>query len=171
MSTITAPVSETIRPSVAPDELLRIMAKRNFATLATVSSGGSPHNAGVLYALVGRDMYVSTELGTRKARNIAHEGRVAVAVPVRRIPFAPPSLIHFQATAELYSPDDPHIGQLVEAGDLDKVTSHGELDLAAGCFVRIAIPSRINTYGLGMSLYRFAKDPLNAVGVTHLPER
>ncbi len=171
MSTAIAPVTADQRNLLDPDDLLGIMAKRNFANLATVSAGGWPHSAGVLYAVVGRDMFVSTELGTRKARNIAHEERVAVAIPVRRIPFAPPSLIHFQTTAHLCSLDDPHIRRLVAAGDLDKVTSHGELGLADGCFVRIAIPSRINTYGLGMSLYRFAKDPLNAVGVTHLPER
>ena len=171
MSTAIAPVTKTPPISIDSAEVLRIIGKRSFANLATVSSGGSPHSAGVLYALVGRDMYVSTELGTRKARNIAHDERVAVAIPVRRIPLGPPSLIHFQTTAKLIPSDDPHLRHLVETGDVDGITSHGELDLADGCFVRIAIPSRVHTYGLGLSLYRLARDPLSAAGISHFPER
>ncbi len=170
MSTITAPVTEETRLAVDPEEILRIIGKRTFANLATVSPGGSPHTVGVLYAAVGRDMYVSTEVGTRKARNIAHDQRVAIAIPVRRIPIGPPMLIHFQTTAELIPTDDRRIRSLHEAGDLEKVTSHGELELADGCFVKIPIPSRIHTYGLGLSLYRLVRDPLSAVGITHLPE-
>lgn len=167
MSTITA--SPETRLVVDPDEVLRLIAKKTFANLATVSPGRSPHTAGVLYAVVDRDMYASTEVGTRKARNIAHEQRVAIAIPVRRIPVGPPALIHFQTTAELIPTDDRRIRDLAEAGKLDKVTSHGELDLADGCFLKIPIPSRIHTYGLGLSLYRLVRDPLKAVGIAHLP--
>lgn len=169
MSTITAPVSAETRLAVDPDEVLRIIHKRAFANLGTVSPGGWPHTVGVLYAVVGRDMYVSTETGTRKATNIAHDQRVAIAIPVRRLPIGPPALIHFQTTAELVRTDDRRIQGLIEGGELDKVTSHGELNLPDGCFLKIPIPSRIHTYGLGLSLYRLIRDPLSAVGITHLP--
>ncbi len=49
------------------------------------------------------------------------------------------------------------------------VLSHGELDLPNGCFLRIAIPSRIHTYAPGLSLHRLARDSLSAVGISHLP--
>ena len=171
MSIATAPVTDTQLLAVDPDEIQRLIAKRSFANLATVSPGGSPHSAGVLYAVVGRDMYVSTEMSTRKARNIAHDERVAVAIPVRRIPVGPPSLIHFQTTAKLIPTDDPRLRHLVETGVVDGITSHGELDLPDGCFVRIAIPSRVHTYGLGLSLYRLARDPLSAAGISQLTDR
>ncbi len=169
MSTTTTPVTAVSRIVVDPDHVLRLIAKRTFANLATVSPSRTPHTAGVLYATVDRFMYASTVMGTRKARNIAHEPRVAIAIPVRRIPVGPPALIHFQATAELLPTDDRRIRDLAEAGKLDEVTSHGELDLADGCFLRIPIPSRIHTYGLGLSLYRLVRDPLNASGIAHLP--
>lgn len=169
MSTINATVTDETRLVVDPREVLRIIGKRTFANLATVSAGGSPHTAGVLYAVVGRDMYVSTEIGTRKARNIAHDSRVAIAIPVRRLPIGPPALIHFQSTAELLLTGDPRIQALVESGDLDEITSHGELDLPDGCFLRIPIPSRLHTYALGLSLYKLARDPLSAIGIAHLP--
>ena len=170
MSIVTAPVTEETHLAVDPEKILRIIDKRTFANLATVSPGGSPHTVGVLYAAVGRDMYVSTEIGTRKARNIAHDQRVAIAIPVRRLPIGPPSLIHFQTTAEMIRTDDQRIRSLHEAGDLEKVTSHGELELTDGCFLKIPIPSRIHTYGLGPSLSRLVRDPLSAIGITHLPE-
>jgi hypothetical protein len=170
MTTITAPVTANTLLAMDPEEILQIIAKRSFANLATVSAGGSPHTVGVLYAAVGRDIYVSTELGTRKAKNIAHEQRVAIAIPVRRLPIGPPMLIHFQTTAEMIPTDDRRIRSLLDAGDLEKVTSHGELELADGCFLKIPVPSRIHTYGLGLSLYRLIRDPLSAVGITHLPE-
>ncbi|HEX6418857.1 MAG TPA: pyridoxamine 5'-phosphate oxidase family protein [Acidimicrobiales bacterium] len=151
-----------VRPD--PAAVARAIAKRSFCTLATTSPSGRPHVAGVLYAVAGGDLYVSTMRASRKARNIAADPRVGVCIPVRRLPIGPPSSVQFQGVGEIVAPDDPRVRDLVDAGRLKAVTSHGELDLPGACFLRITPPRRVVTYGLGMSLVRLVRDPLNAGG-------
>jgi hypothetical protein len=58
--------------------------------------------------------------------------------------------------------------RLAAAGRLDKITGHGELDLDGACFLRLALPSRLLTFALGMSLWRAIRNPLDAAGEVHL---
>lgn len=149
-------------------DVLEAIGKRSFATLATTSPEGWPHAAGVLYALSGGHLYVSTMRDSRKARNVAQEPRVAVTVPVRRAPVGPPSTIIFQTEARVLALDDPELRSAADAEELKAVTSHGELELPGGCFLQIALPRRVVTYGLGMSLLSLIRDPGHAAGVAHL---
>ena len=155
----TAGVVSVDRPLVE-----RLIAKRSFCTVATVSPTGRPHAAGVLYAAVGSTLYVSTLRSSRKARNVAADPQVAVFIAVRRLPVGPPSSLHFQATAETVDLDDPTILELAHAGQLKAITSHGELDLPGGCFLRIQPVGRVFTYGIGLSLRRLLREPFNAGG-------
>jgi general stress protein 26 len=138
------------------------LADNWFCTLATSSADGRPHVAGVLYALVDRDLYVHTDRASRKAHNIAANPKVAVCVPIASAPEAPPNTISIQATAELLDPDDPEISALISSGRLAAITSHGELDRPDTCFVRIRPGRRVATYGVGVSEAELAADPLNA---------
>jgi hypothetical protein len=153
---------------VAADVVVRAIDARAFCTLATTSDAGFPHVAGVLYAAVGTDLYVSTLRWSRKARNVAANPAVAVCIPVRRLPVGPPSSVQFQGRAELLDLDDPGLRRLAASGDLKAVTGHGELELPGGCFLRITPNGRAATYGLGMSLRQFLRDPLGAAGVADL---
>jgi hypothetical protein len=167
--TTTTPIptaSAMFEPSA--DLVRRALAKRSFATVATVSERGRPHVAGVLYAIAGDALWFSTDRDSRKARNIAANPFVAMDVLVRRVPVGPPSSIHFQATAEVVTTDDPRLRALVDSGALRSITSHGELERAGGCFVRVDLPARVHTYGLGMSLLHLARHPLEAAGTTRL---
>jgi len=149
-----------------PAHVRRLLERRSYATLATVSPAGRPHAAGVLYELVGDAMFVNTLADSRKARNVDHCGRVGVTVPVRRVPAGgPPSAVQFQARAELLAVDAPPITELVENGSLQTLTSHGELELPGSCFVRIELPERMHTYGIGMSLLSLIRHPLEAGGI------
>ena len=150
------------RPS--PADVLAVVRKRSFATLSTASAAGRPHVAGVLYEMVGTTLWVNTLRTSRKALNVAAEPRVALVIPIRRLPVGPPSTVMFQARAELVDTDAPEVGQLLDAGHLGSITSHGELELESSCFLRITPPRRWVTYGLGMSLWRFVRDPLGAGG-------
>lgn len=160
--------SQAARPERA--KVLRAIRKRSFATLATTSPAHRPHVAGVLYEAVDGVLYVNTKRTSRKARNIVANPNVAVAIPVRRLPIGPPSSIQFQGTATLLDLDDPEILELVAAGRLKSITGHGELEIEDGCFLRVTPNKRLFTYGLGMSLYRLIKDPLNVGGVIDLPD-
>lgn len=140
------------------------IASNWFCMLATSSAANQPHVAGVLYALVGRDVYVNTDLASRKARNIAENGRAAVCIPVSVAPDAPPFTVTLQGTAELLANDDAEITELVASGSLAAVTSHGELERPGTCFVRIRPGARVATYGIGVSPEELEADPLSAFG-------
>jgi hypothetical protein len=161
-STTSSPTPTIHAPD--PADVRRAVVKRSFATLATVSPAGRPHVAGVLYELVGGQLYVSMHRASRKARNVAADPHVAVCIPVRRVPVGPPSSIQFQAVAEILPIDDSRIRELVGNGQLKSITSHGELDDPGHCFVCITPPATIHTYGLGMSLRQLMREPLAAGG-------
>lgn len=148
-----------------PTKVHRAIQKRSFATLASTSTIGQPHVAGVLYELAGSDLWINTMEDSRKARNIAANGRVAVTIVVRRIPFGPPSTIQFQGTATIFDRTNPEVIDLAEAGALQAITGHGELDLDGSCFLRITPNRRLHTYGIGLSLIKLIRDPLNGSGV------
>ncbi len=151
---------------VPADLVRRALAKRSYAVLATVSPAGRPHAAGVLYTMVGDDLWLSTETTSRKGRNLLASPHVGVTVPVRRLPIGPPATIHLQGRAEVLAVDDPEVRRLVATGDLKAITSHGELEIPDGCFVRITPARTIHTYALGMSLWSALRNPLAAAGRT-----
>jgi hypothetical protein len=164
----TGPVDASGHPVDDADQaarVLRALRSRNFAMLATVSSAGFPHAAGVQYALAGSDtapvLYTHTMRSSRKARNVAAEGRVGVVVPVRRLPVGPPFTLQFQARAEIVEMDSPEIAGLLAGGRLKEVSSHGELDEPDGCYLRIVPNGTIHTYGIGVSAIGVARDPLH----------
>jgi hypothetical protein len=126
--------------------------------------------AGILYEAVGTTLWVNTLRTSRKARNVAHAGRVAVAIPIRRLPIGPPATVQLQAKAELVALDAPEVRALLERGHLSSITGHGELELEDGCFIRITPGRRWVTYGLGLSLWRWIRDPLAGSGAVEIDE-
>ncbi|OWY62233.1 hypothetical protein B7486_59530 [cyanobacterium TDX16] len=163
-TTASAPAPRTLDAA----DVVSVIGKRSFCTLGTTSSAGFSHVAGVLYAAVGTDLWISTHAESRKARNVMANPHVAVCVPVRRLPVGPPSSVQWQGTARVVALDDPELVRLHEDGELDAVTSHGELELDGGCFLHVRPRGRLNTYGIGMSLVSFLRDPLAAAGVVDL---
>ena len=165
LQTETTPI-ELHRPKY--QSVRKAIGKRSFATLATTSTAGRPHVAGVLFEAIGDALYVNTLRSSRKARNVAANPHVAICVPIRRLPVGPPSTVMFQTTGDVVDLDDPAITDLVEQGLLKSITGHGELELADGCFLRIAVNRRLLTYGLGMPIRKLIADPLSAGGVAEL---
>jgi hypothetical protein len=152
------------------EDISKAIAKRSFATLATVSPEQQPHAVGVVYAAVDGVLYVSADRSSRKARNIVGNPNVFVSINVRRMPFGPPpSSIQFSAKAELLPVDHPDVVALAKAGRLKAIVGHGELDRPGSCIVRVTGSGVIHTYGLGMSLKALGKDPLNAAGRVVVP--
>ena len=145
----------------APASVRRAIARHSFCTLAT-SSGSRPHCVGVLYRAVGGVLYVSTSGSSKKARNIGGNPRVAVCIPIHRYPMAPPFLVQFGGTAEILSAQQPTIAELLEVGQLKKITAHGELDDPDACFLRITPDRTVHTYGIGIPLRTVLRDPIHA---------
>ena len=62
------------------DEVRGLLAGRSFAHLATVLPDGSPHSVPVWIDVDDNDRLVMfTQTGSRKARNIERDGRVAIS--------------------------------------------------------------------------------------------
>lgn len=139
----------------------KAIRSRGFATLSTVSDAGFPHAAGVLYTPIGDELWVHTDRTSRKARNVEADDRVAVVIPIRRLPVGPPFTVHFQGRADVVAMTDPEVLRHVESGALKALTGHGELDMPDGCFLRIRPGGVIHSYGIGVSAVAVARDPLN----------
>jgi general stress protein 26 len=145
------------------------IASNYFCMLATSSAENRPHVAGVLYALVGRDLYFNTDKSSRKARNIAENGRAAVCIPIN--PHAgggaadgPPFTASLQGQAELLANDSAEITRLAEDGRLAAITSHGELERPGTCMVKLTPGRSVATYGVGVPMEQLETDPLSAFG-------
>jgi nitroimidazol reductase NimA-like FMN-containing flavoprotein (pyridoxamine 5'-phosphate oxidase superfamily) len=164
-----APVSPTAPPAARVRELAhKAIASSSFCTLATSSPDGRPHVAGVLYAWVNGSLYVSTFDDSRKARNVRENARVAICVPVRKLPFGPPYSIQFQATAEVVPADDPAIRTLIARGRFKKILAHGVLENPKTIFLRVTPGKRANVSGLGFSLRQIIRNPTAAVSSVDL---
>jgi hypothetical protein len=149
----------------------RAIARRSFCILATSSSANRPHAVGLLYAADDLDLYLLIGGDTVKARNLRENPRVAVCIPVRTFPFAPPMAVQYQATAQLLAVDDPQIVALLQAGKLKKITGLGALRTPGVVFVRVRPGRRITTYGLGMSVFTLLRDLARGARSVQVPGR
>jgi nitroimidazol reductase NimA-like FMN-containing flavoprotein (pyridoxamine 5'-phosphate oxidase superfamily) len=147
---------------VVLDAARRTLARQSFCTLATASRANRPHVVGVGYAAVAGRLYVHTIDGSRKVKNIRANPHVAVCVPVRKLPVAPPFCVQFQGVAEILSPSEPELAQLLESGRLKKITAHGALDVPGTCFIRITPGRTLSTYGVGVPFLTLLRDPFHA---------
>lgn len=88
--------------TVTFDESTRaILDGKNFATVATVGPGGMPHASVVWFARRDDTIRFSITTGRQKARNLARDPRISLAVYDRENPY---SSVEIRGTAEL-SPD------------------------------------------------------------------
>jgi PPOX class probable F420-dependent enzyme len=70
-----------------PDDVRALFAEANFAHLATLLPDGSPHSVAVWADVEGDRVYFFTQSGSRKARNLARDGRVALSAVDRANPY------------------------------------------------------------------------------------
>jgi PPOX class probable F420-dependent enzyme len=63
-----------------PEEVRELFAGPNFGHLATTRPDGSPHSVAVWVGVEGEHVVFFTQTGSRKARNLARDPRVAVSI-------------------------------------------------------------------------------------------
>jgi hypothetical protein len=141
-------------PRLTSEQVWRALAKASFAVVSYVTPAGAPRSSGVVYATVGRRLYVAVAPDGWKARHIAMSGQVAVTVPVRRggvlallLPI-PPATISFHATATVHPADSPERQELPKA--LAALVPPERRD--ASTIIEIAPEGHFVTYGVGVSL-------------------
>jgi len=154
--------SPTPTADAAPRSVRRAIDRNSFCVLATWSATTGAHAVGVMYSEAEGDLYVATMRDSAKARNIAANPRIGVCIPARRFPFSPPFVVQFRAAAQVLASNDATIERLLRAGKLKRITRHGELDEPRTCFLRLVPDPKVSTYGVGVSLWTLARDPLHA---------
>jgi PPOX class probable F420-dependent enzyme len=65
---------------ILPADVRELVSARNFGHLASLLPDGSPHSVPVWITLEGDRVAFFTQPGSRKARNLAEDGRVALSV-------------------------------------------------------------------------------------------
>jgi PPOX class probable F420-dependent enzyme len=70
-----------------PDDLRSLFEGTNFAHVATILPDGSPHSVAVWTGLHDDRPVFFTQEGTRKARNLERDGRVAISITDRANPY------------------------------------------------------------------------------------
>ena len=70
-----------------PDSVRGLLARANFAHVATVLPSGAPHSVPVWIALEGERIAFFTQEGSRKARNLAADPRVAISIVDHEDPY------------------------------------------------------------------------------------
>ena len=70
-----------------PDSVRILFERANFAHVATVLPSGAPHSVPVWTALEGDRIAFFTQPGSRKARNLAADPRVAISITDHEEPY------------------------------------------------------------------------------------
>ena len=154
---VTVARAEGAAPASRPsDRVWRALDKASFAVVSYATPAGEPRSSGVVYAMVGRCMYVAVAEDSWKAKHIAASGKVAVTVPLRRggimsllLPI-PPATISFHASAIVHPasslserPLPKQLAALLPAERRD-----------ASRIIEIHPEGQFVTYGVGVPLMR-----------------
>jgi PPOX class probable F420-dependent enzyme len=78
--------SPTSTSTPLPDPIRRFLAEARYASLATIATDGSPHQAIVWYALVGDDVLINSRRGRHWPGNLERDGRISLAVMDAELP-------------------------------------------------------------------------------------
>jgi PPOX class probable F420-dependent enzyme len=70
-----------------PDEVRELFAGPNFGHLATTRPDGSPHTVALWVGVEDEHVVFFTQPGSRKARNLARDPRVAISIVDGRNPY------------------------------------------------------------------------------------
>ena len=70
-----------------PEDVRPLLEGRNFAHVATVLPDGSPHSVAIWIGTEGDRVVFFTQAGSRKARNLARDPRVALSLVDRENPY------------------------------------------------------------------------------------
>jgi general stress protein 26 len=160
--------------------VLRQLRAHHFAVLSTVGEDGSPHAAGVSYGMSGPGqelaLYVMTRSHLQKARDIAHNPRVALVVPVTRrlLWFLPPATIQLRGRAEILDWTDRAgtevfrrfwLGRRILAA-YRASRRRGETRV---CFLRVTPDPEVRTYMVGQSLWEIRRRMEAGAGTVVIP--
>jgi hypothetical protein len=140
--------------TVSAADVWAAIRRQSFAIVGFNAPGARPRTSGVVYAILGNDLYVAVAPDSWKARFIAVDGRVSVTIPVRRggplslIAPIPPATITFPAHAEVFPPGSPEMEPGIR--ELGRFLPPERRERAT--LLRIRPEGEFVTYGIGVRL-------------------
>lgn len=150
---------------VSGDEVWRQLSRASFAILSHVTPAGEPRSSGVVYATVGRRLYVAIAPDGWKARHIGDGQQVSLTVPIRRggilallLPI-PPATVSFRARVVVHPAGSIDVTALSK--ELARLLPEGRR--ASASLLELVPEGWFLTYGVGVSLKAMA-DPALAAG-------
>jgi len=141
--------------NITTEQVWRELEKRSFAVLGFVTARGEARTAGIVYVVRDRQLYITTDRNSWKARHIATNPHVSMTVTIpKRIPFVPwvhipAATITFQGVASVRAIEEvpPEIPRVLLRG-LDLGTqARNEISV-----IRVRPAGEFVTYGVGVSL-------------------
>lgn len=161
---------------------MKEVRSHNFGILGTVSKDGRPHATGVAYgpSASGKSLalYVVTDTGTKKVRNILRNPYVSFVIPIPRRVFtmAPMNCVQFQGKARVLTANDEGASEALRSTRMGRMM----LEMSAGmskeqtgghdtCIIMIAPDPVIHTYGIGMSLMQMRRHMGEGRGRVEIP--
>jgi general stress protein 26 len=152
------------------------LRRKHFGILGTVTPDGRSHSTAIVYGVSPPEaklaLYVLTERGYKKTRNIRANPEVSFVVPFPHhlLRFVPSSCIQFQGRAEILPYDDPGGRISFQRNDVLKMTlEQGASDPERAVFLKVTPDERIFGYGLGMSVLALRKNIEAGPFVTTVP--
>jgi len=168
MDKVARPQRRVQAPHVTVDLVLAQLRAHDFAVLSTVGEDGRPASAGVTYGVSrpGRDLalYVMTRTHLQKARNVAHNSRVSLVIPLHRrlLWFFPPATVQLQGRAEILDWTDADgtevfryfwMGRRILAA-YQEANRRGETRI---CFLKITPDTAVSTYMVGTRIWELRR--------------
>jgi hypothetical protein len=155
-------------PALTTERVWNEIEKASFAVISYVTPAGKPRSSGVVYAAVGRRLYVVTAADSWKARQLSDGDEVAVTVPIRRggvlslVAPIPPATISFHAQATVH----PAGSFSIESVPKKLASQLPPERRRVGCLLELVPGGDFLTYGLGVSLRDMAKPE---AALAHVP--
>jgi uncharacterized protein YhbP (UPF0306 family) len=141
--------------TLTTEQVWRAVEKGYFAVLSWVTDKGEPRSTGMMYVVSGRELYMTTEGRSWKARYVAANPAVAVTVTIpKRVPFmpwikVPAAVVSFRGEAKLHELSELPPGLTKRALGGAKLS---EAKLAETRAIRIVPIGHFVTYGVGVSM-------------------
>ncbi len=140
----------------------RLLRKKNFGVLTTITPEGRPHSVGVVYAVSPPNqpflIYLITRLALKKARNIHNNPNVSFVVPFPHYVFGtvPPSCIQFQGKAGLISIYNQIATEAFQRSIVLRRSMIHSISLGGeSTFIRIVPDNKIFSFGIGANIWQF----------------
>jgi len=143
------------------DFIERMLRRRTFGILSTVSPDGRPHSVGVVYGVSPPGtpfcLYLITRPVLKKARNIVQNPNISFVVPFPHFILRPlpQSCIQFQARAEIIPIDNADANRAFDRSVLLRRSKDHSLGLGESIFIRALPDEKIFSFGISASVLQF----------------